>query len=156
MPKKKSEMPQTLAISFPVTSHSEFQFSFNLAEIILQRLKTQKKSISVVSLPHTISSSLLLTVFLSSLADSPSLLKAIQQCLAHWSERVLVQCGGKCLSQGMIDLNSSMVAPKATQPPLIVMDARMWPIMFLSMGKSLLPCERSPGTFTWKRRFVNV
>lgn len=48
-----------------------------------------------------------------------------------------MQCGGKWLSQGMIDLNSAMVAPEATQPPLIVMDARMSPITFLRVEKTL-------------------
>lgn len=39
--------------------------------------------------------------------------------------------------RGMIDLNSSMVTPETSQPPLIVMDARMWPITFLSVTGGL-------------------
>lgn len=77
-------------------------------------------------------------------ADSICLLKAIQQCPAHWSGRGSVQCGGKWLSRGMIDLNSTMAAPKATQPPLRVMDARMSPITFSSGGKTLFYYQCRP------------
>lgn len=77
-------------------------------------------------------------------ADSISLLKAIQQCPTHWSGRGSVQCGGKWLSRGMIDLNSTMAAPKATQPPLRVMDARMSPITFSSGGKTLFHYQCRP------------
>lgn len=50
-----------------------------------------------------------------------------------------MQCGGKWLSQGMIDLNSTMVAPEATQLPLIVMDARMSPHHILESEKDFVP-----------------
>lgn len=46
-----------------------------------------------------------------------------------------MQCGGKWLSQGMIDLNSTMVAPEATQLPLMVMDARDVAHHILESGK---------------------
>lgn len=77
-------------------------------------------------------------------ADGISLLKAIQQCPAHWSGRGSVQRGGKWLSRGMIDLNSTMAAPKATQPPLRVMDARMSPITFSSGGETLFHYQCRP------------
>lgn len=80
-------------------------------------------------------------------ADSISLLKAIQQCPGHWSGRGSVQCGGKWLSQGMIDLNSTMAPPKATQAPLRVMDARMSPITFSSVGKTLFHYQCRPHLF---------
>lgn len=75
--------------------------------------------------------------------DCISLVQAIQQCPAHWSGRGSVQCGGKWLSRGMIDLNSTMAAPKATQPPLRVMDARMSPITFSSGGENFVPLPKS-------------
>lgn len=80
-------------------------------------------------------------------ADSISLLKAIQQCPTHWSGRGSVQCGGKWPSPGMIDLNSTMAPPKATQAPLRVMDARMAPIPFSSMGKTLFHYQCRPHLF---------
>lgn len=61
-----------------------------------------------------------------------------------------MQGGSKWLSQGMIDLNSTMVAPEATHPPLTVMDARMSPITFLRVGKTLL---EEFGNFNIKHRF---
>lgn len=54
-----------------------------------------------------------------------------------------MQRGGKWLSRGMIDLNSTMAAPKATQPPLRVMDARMSPITFSSGGGNFVPLPMS-------------
>lgn len=59
-----------------------------------------------------------------------------------------MQCGGKWLSQGMIDLNSTMVAPEATQSPLTVMDARMSPITFLRVGRTLFQHWRTQETLT--------
>lgn len=43
----------------------------------------------------------------------------------------------------MIDFNSTMVAPEATQPPLIVMDARMSPITFLRVRKTAPSLKKS-------------
>lgn len=43
-----------------------------------------------------------------------------------------------------------MVAPESTQPPLKVMDARMQPITFLSVGKSLLRYNKSLETLRFE------
>lgn len=65
-----------------------------------------------------------------------------------------MQCGGKWLSQGMIDLNSTMVAPEATQPPLIVMDARMSPITFLRVRKTFVLSLEESENINIKHHFI--
>lgn len=49
-----------------------------------------------------------------------------------------MQYGGKWLSVGMMDFNSTMVAPVDTQLPLRMMDARMWPVTVPGEGKLTL------------------
>lgn len=48
----------------------------------------------------------------------------------------------------MIDLNSRVVAPKFTQPPLKVIDAKMWTIHYFSVGKRLFNYHKSLETLT--------
>lgn len=54
----------------------------------------------------------------------------------------------------MIDLNSTMAAPQATQSSLIVMDAQMSPITFSRVGENFVPSLEESGNINIKHQFI--